>query len=189
MNSVIDIGDCSETCPAPDRAQKEGNSLCPTSVQTLRSSTAGVRPAGRDPGELYANFADKQLGVIGHLQCAARSVAVRYFADTADYAIGDFVVEAGALYVAIAAVTAGPFDPVEWSALAMMSDIPTPPALDFLPLAGGTLTGPLVLDADPAAPLEAATMQYVDGHLPLTGGTMTGPLEGTNATFNPAAGT
>jgi hypothetical protein len=31
-----------------------------------------------------------------------------------------------------------------------------------LPLAGGTLTGPLVLAADPAADLQAATRQYVD---------------------------
>jgi hypothetical protein len=32
----------------------------------------------------------------------------------------------------------------------------------FLPLAGGTLTGPLTLAADPAAALQAATKQYVD---------------------------
>lgn len=43
---------------------------------------------------------------------------------------------------------------------------------------GGTLTGPLTLAADPAAPLEAATQQYVDANagLPLSGGTLTGPL-------------
>jgi hypothetical protein len=33
---------------------------------------------------------------------------------------------------------------------------------DFLPLTGGTLTGPLTLAADPAIPLEAATKNYVD---------------------------
>lgn len=32
----------------------------------------------------------------------------------------------------------------------------------FLPLAGGTMTGPIVLAADPAAPLQAATKQYAD---------------------------
>ena len=51
---------------------------------------------------------------------------------------------------------------------------------NFLKLAGGTLTGPLVLAADPVVPLGAATRQYVDAHqsagLPLTGGTMTGPI-------------
>jgi hypothetical protein len=33
-------------------------------VQTLRSSTAGARPTGRKPGELYVNFADNALGYI-----------------------------------------------------------------------------------------------------------------------------
>jgi hypothetical protein len=33
----------------------------------------------------------------------------------------------------------------------------------FLPLAGGTMSGPIVLAADPAANLQAATKQYVDG--------------------------
>lgn len=33
---------------------------------------------------------------------------------------------------------------------------------DVLGMAGGTLTGPLILDADPTADLEAATKQYVD---------------------------
>ena len=75
---------------------------------------------------------------------------------------------------------------------------------DYLPLTGGTLTGPLMLAADPTADLEAATKIYVDTHgggggipeapedgvlygrqdatwaavpssyLPLTGGTLTG---------------
>jgi hypothetical protein len=34
----------------------------------------------------------------------------------------------------------------------------------FLPVAGGTLTGPLTLAADPVAPLQPATKQYVDAH-------------------------
>lgn len=37
-----------------------------------------------------------------------------------------------------------------------------PTSLEFLELAGGTLTGPLVLNADPTQALEAATKQYVD---------------------------
>jgi hypothetical protein len=35
---------------------------------------------------------------------------------------------------------------------------------DTVPLAGGTMTGPLVLSADPSAALGAATKQYVDAH-------------------------
>jgi hypothetical protein len=33
----------------------------------------------------------------------------------------------------------------------------------FLPLAGGTLTGPVTLPANPSAPMQASTKQYVDG--------------------------
>lgn len=36
---------------------------------------------------------------------------------------------------------------------------------DFLQLAGGTMTGPLVLSGDPTANLGAATKQYADTHL------------------------
>jgi len=46
----------------------------------------------------------------------------------------------------------------------------------FLPLTGGTMTGPLLLAADPTSALEAATKSYVDSFLPLTGGTLTGAL-------------
>jgi hypothetical protein len=35
---------------------------------------------------------------------------------------------------------------------------------EVLPVDGGTLTGPLILDGDPVAPLEAATKEYVDNH-------------------------
>jgi hypothetical protein len=50
-----------------------------------------------------------------------------------------------------------------------------------LPLAGGALTGPLSLAADPASPLQAVTKQYVDAHgaayLPLaTGGIVVGEV-------------
>jgi hypothetical protein len=51
-----------------------------------------------------------------------------------------------------------------------------------LPLAGGTLTGPLLLAADPTVALQAATKQYADARLPLTGGVLTGGL-GFGAVF------
>ncbi len=50
----------------------------------------------------------------------------------------------------------------------------------WLPLAGGTLTGALNLNGDPAAANQAATKHYADqlaaAQLPLSGGTVTGPL-------------
>jgi hypothetical protein len=52
----------------------------------------------------------------------------------------------------------------------------------MLPLAGGTMTGALILRGDPVNMLEPATRQYVDarvggtGYLPIGGGTLTGPL-------------
>jgi len=50
----------------------------------------------------------------------------------------------------------------------------------WLPLGGGTLTGPLNLNGDPASANQAATKHYADqlaaAQLPLSGGTVTGPL-------------
>jgi len=49
-----------------------------------------------------------------------------------------------------------------------------------LPIAGGTMTGPLILAAVPASPLQAASKGYVDGQvataLPQGGGALSGPL-------------
>lgn len=57
-----------------------------------------------------------------------------------------------------------------------------------LGLAGGTLTGALLLAADPLVALGAATKQYVDGktypYLPLAGGALTGALTGVSAAFS-----
>jgi hypothetical protein len=50
----------------------------------------------------------------------------------------------------------------------------------YLPLTGGTLTGPLTLSSDPMAASQAATKHYADQlfaqSLPLSGGTVAGPL-------------
>lgn len=45
-----------------------------------------------------------------------------------------------------------------------------------LPKAGGTMTGALTLNGNPATALIAAPKQYVDLRLPLAGGTMTGAI-------------
>ncbi len=63
---------------------------------------------------------------------------------------------------------------------------------DALPKSGGTMTGYIVLHADPVSPMQAVTQQYVDarvggtGYLPITGGTLTGGLTtgGFGVTYN-----
>ena len=151
-----------------------------TRSQNLRSSTPGqVPPAGtRQPGEIWMTFPDIQLGYIDASRNAQKLLAVRFFSALANYVVGDFVIQAGKLYFAKGAVPASAFNAGQWTQIAALTDLAT-----YLPLVGGTLTGALVLAADPGAPLGAATKQYVDGKfavagngvfLPLTGGTLTG---------------
>ncbi len=64
----------------------------------------------------------------------------------------------------------------------------------FLPLSGGTLTGPLILAADPTSPLMAADKHYVDsvaGTGLVGGGTIAGDLnaEAVNGVYSPVSGT
>ena len=164
-------------------------------VQTLRSSAPGVLPqAGtRQPGELWLNFADFALGFIDAAQTAQKILAVRWFVPTASYAVGDFVLQGGNLYRAIAPSAPGTFVAANWSKVGTAADLTAMQAyVDAgdaarLPLVGGTLTGPLILAADPTAALGATTKQYVDTgvaaananaalRVPLAGGTMTGAL-------------
>jgi hypothetical protein len=114
-------------------------------VQTLRSSTTGAVPAAgaRQPGELWLNFADFALGFIDAAKNAQRITAVRYFQTTANYAVGDFVIQVGALYVANQAVTAGAFSASQWTKIATASDIP---AGYVLPPASTTVLGGVKVD-------------------------------------------
>lgn len=56
----------------------------------------------------------------------------------------------------------------------------------YLPLAGGTLSGPLTLNSDPTSAGQAATKHYADQlaaqELPLAGGSMSGPLTAPSIT-------
>jgi hypothetical protein len=82
--------------------------------------------------------------------------------------VGDVVQWIGSS-AAFAVIAGGPLTEAEADAL-------------YLRLAGGTMTGPLLLYADPLDNLEAATKQYVDSHtinsnyVAITGDTMTGNL-------------
>ena len=170
-------------------------------VQALRSNVSGSRPTGRQPGEIYVNWADGQIGVINSSNGAQDFVAVRFFSTTANYNTGDFVIQGGQLYRAIAVSPAGAFVPANWAQIGGSVGIgvapsnPQPGTLwwdsvsgqlfvwyndgdtsqwviannatallntGFLPLVGGTLTGPLTLAGNPATALQATPKQYVD---------------------------
>ena len=47
-------------------------------VQALRSNVSGSRPTGRQPGEIYVNWADGQIGVINSSNGAQDFVAVKF---------------------------------------------------------------------------------------------------------------
>jgi hypothetical protein len=175
-------------------------------VQTLRSSVPIVRPTGRQPGELYVNYPDNQLGVINVSGTPVDLIPVRFFSPLTSYSAGDFVCFNGNLYQAVAPSTPGVFVATNWAQIAPGgggggAGIPDAPLdgqqygrqsgswtvvnTNYLPLTGGTLTGPLTLTNDPTSNLQAATKQYVDAHsgtgggagfLPLSGGALTGPL-------------
>ena len=155
-------------------------------VQTLRSSVAGNRPTGRQPGELYVNWADNQLGVINASNAAQDLIAVRFFSSLSSYTVGSYVIQAGQLYSAKVAVSAGTFNPAQWL------------------LAGGNV---IVQDTPPSTPqsgtlwwdsvggqlyvyyTDANTSQWVvannvgavlaSNYLPLAGGTMSCNLRGS----------
>jgi hypothetical protein len=91
-------------------------------VQSLRSSTKGARPpAGRAVGEIYLNFPDKQIGVVGPAG-NIDLVPVRFFSETTDYAIGDLVARGGDIYRAAVVVAAGPWNGTQWSDIVHEAD-------------------------------------------------------------------
>ena len=153
-----------------------------------RTNTAATAfPSPVEPGELVINTANRQL-VVGDADAAALGVplsllAVRIFDARAQYAVGDFVVQAGVLYRANAAVNPGAFNPAQWDAISAADvnkayvdaadaslaastqagfDAQTTAMAAKVAKAGDTMTGPLVLPGNPTTNLQAATKQYVD---------------------------
>lgn len=151
-------------------------------VQTLRSSTPGNRPTGQSPGVLWVTFPDNAFGVVNTSNAAVDLLAIRFFSSLASYVIGDYVKQGVLVYRAIANNGPGAFNASNWSQLQTAADT------TFVPLAGGTMTGPLVLNADPSAALGAATKQQVDLKAPLASPVFTGnptaptPTAGDNDT-------
>lgn len=101
-------------------------------VQTLRSTVAGNRPApgSRQPGELYTNWPDQQIGVIDINQNPMDLIGCRYFSPNAQYVQGDIVAYQGSLYSAFpATILPGAWNPANWLVLgASAAILSTPPA-------------------------------------------------------------
>jgi microcystin-dependent protein len=159
-------------------------------TQVLRSTVAGNRPTGKLPGEPFVNYPDLQFGVVDVAGTAVDLIAVRFFSATAHYNIGDHVLQGGVLYRAIAATGPGAFAPASWTRGVTRADA----TATYLPLAGGTMTGLLLLSGEPVAALGAATKQTVDSKLPLAGGGLTGDIAISKASpslvlSKPASGT
>jgi hypothetical protein len=99
-----------------------------TRAQALRSSISNQRPIGRDPGELYVNFPDRQLGFLDPSRQHQDLVAIRFFSAAANYAQHDYVLQDGRLWRATAAIPAGAFNQAQWSPVhtgyVLISDAP-----------------------------------------------------------------
>ena len=115
-------------------------------LEILRSWIPNNRPpSNRLVGEPYVNFADMQFGVMNNGPSPTDLIAVRYWSSVANYNPGNHVISSGSLYWARNANTND--NPINnsgnWARVLYQWDV------DWLPLSGGTLTGPLTIDANP----------------------------------------
>jgi len=152
-------------------------------VQTLRSNVSGNRPTGRQPGELYVNWADSQIGVINSTGGAQDFVAVRFFNASASYVVGDFVIQGGQLYRAVAPSSGGAFVAANWAQIG--GSVGVGDASPSNPQAGtlwwDSVGGQLYVwynDGNSSQWVVAnnAASVLASGYLALSGGTMTGPI-------------
>ena len=94
-------------------------------VQINRSGVTLQRPSDRDPGEMYVNYADKQLGVIKGDKSPLDMLPVRYFSEEANYQPNDYIINGATIYRAKAGITAGPFDPAAWDVMTAILEAPS----------------------------------------------------------------
>jgi len=152
-------------------------------VQSLRSNVAGNRPTGRQPGELYVNWPDSQLGVINSTGGAQDLIAITFYTTGASYAVGQYVVQGGLLYRCVVANAPGAFNPAQWAqiggSVVVGDTAPTTPQPGTLwwDSVGGQLYVWFV-DANSSQWVIAnnAAGLLASGYLALSGGTMTGPI-------------
>ena len=109
----------------------------------LGSTTRRRRVADLPTASLTASVSSIWAGPpVRHLQQGATTdyLAVRYFSSLATYKSNDYVIQAGVLYSAKADITTPhAFLGTDWNTVA----IPSSGGAQYLPLSGGTLTGPL----------------------------------------------
>jgi hypothetical protein len=126
-----------------------------------RTSIPSVVFPTLEPGEIAVNTANRQIalgdaasGVVG---APLNLLAVRIFDVRAQYAAGDYVVQAGVLYRAKVPISPGAFNVANWDMLVGQVDP------QYVAVAGDQMTGPLELPAaNPTLPVQAAHKGYVD---------------------------
>ena len=149
-------------------------------IQANRFTDTTHRPPGtRPPGEFFVNYADLAMGV-SRAGASIDLLPIRFHSPNAQYLAGDLVVTSGNIWQAKTPLAPHAFVDTEWNRYYTANQAVSDFDGRYLKLAGGTLTGPLLLSRDPLATNEAATKSYTDAGLAtklnLSGGTMTGPL-------------
>lgn len=157
--------------------------------------------AGQQPGDLYLNIKGGTMQGPLYLFESPKyptEAVTKNYVDSLTWAAGPFMPEAGGAFTGPVAMqdtlTLHPLDPVnplEATPKQYVDGKVASMSTAYLPLVGGTLLGPLLLNANPTQTFEAVTKQYVDGlvggpFVLQSGGTMTGLLL---LSGNPAAPT
>jgi hypothetical protein len=86
-------------------------------IQILRSLVSGNRPASRQYGEPYVNFADNQFGVVNSSNVATDLLGVTMFSTGASYVSGNVVNYQGKLYQANTSISPGAWNASQWAQL------------------------------------------------------------------------
>lgn len=111
-----------------------------TKNQISKSNVAGARPAPgtRKPGEMFVNFADKQLSTIKLDATILDLLSIPFHSSTASYVVGDLVVFNDQIYQATTPSTAVTFTASMWKTVGADAAIISTSAPSVTPLNVGT---------------------------------------------------
>lgn len=146
-------------------------------IQTYRSAVAGNRPTSGDPGQLYVNWPERMLGVLDASGAAMDLLALRPFSTLSPYLAGQFVTNAGDIWMARTDLAAGAFSATNWLSITNLAKIGvSAPA----PADNGALWLDTTVPATPSLKVyvtAAAAWRTVGAdRLSLAGGSMTGQI-------------